>query len=444
MAEAAGPETHDRPDGGLGSAGDREPVLVRGRLWHNTAEARRELPREQEAPGDLGTEDLVKRLGQANRTEARRSAAESLGRLGQVAAGAIPDLLECSVDIDATVREAALNALDAIEPGWHEDPRAQEAFPALVAALRSWSSDVSQAAFRRLGSIGLPAVPDLVNALPSGEDSVAHVREIHLLGQMGSGAASAVPELSRALGSSFVQVRIAAAEALACMGPLPVTTVLALMAGLVDQYADARRTMAACLACAGEAAESALPALLPLLADRDGRVRKAASAALEQAGPKAVPSLIEMVQSRDALRLKAWARSMIEVSQWKTLSEPDVAALDPVKAVRNLSWAAFDILEEQAAMEAAQEAAVHVLGRLGPAAIEAVPTLVQAMKDGNPAVRLAAIRSLGQIGPGAQAIPALTGVLERGSAPEREEAAKALAKILAAARPPKGADLSHE
>ena len=408
----------------------QSPVLVRGKLWKNTSEIRWELAPEQEGSDESSVDDLIKRLGRAERAGVRRAAAVGLGQFGQAAIPAISALVSSAVDVDATVREAALNALQAVDPAWPENAETRKAIPSLVAAMESWSPDVSKAAFRLLNSIGLTALPDLVDALSSGEDTIDKVNVMRLLARIGPSAVSAVPRLTRALGSQFLQARIAAAEALANTGPLAEPAVPALVAGLGDPFANGRHAMAACLARVGAAAEPAVPALLPLLADRDGKVREAAAAALEQIGPKAVPALIKIVQTRDMQRLKAWIESTMQVSQWHTQAQPDIIVSEPLEALRNLSWAAYDILEERASLEAAQEAALRVLGNLGPTASAAVPTIAQALVDPSPGIQLAAVHALGQIRPVAKSILRdLSQMLVSNDDSIREAAAKALGNI---------------
>lgn len=281
-----------------------------------------------------------------------------------------------------------------------------------------------------LSIIGLPAVPDLVNVLSDEEDTVGKIYIMRLLARIGPGAASAVPELMRALDSQFLQSRIAAADALSTLGPAAEVAVPALIAGLTDSFADGRQAMAACLACLGAASEPAMPALLPLLADQKEGVRRAAADALEQIGPSTVPALIEIVQMRDMQRLQVWFESMIKVSQWYTKSEPVVCLTDLERSLNNLSWTAYEIREEQASLEAAQVAAVRVLGKLGPAASAAVPAIAQALADPNSDIKLAAIRTLGQIGLDANsAIPDLVQFLVHNDEPFREAAIEALRNI---------------
>jgi HEAT repeat protein len=188
--------------------------------------------------------------------------------------------------------------------------------------------------------------------------------------------------------------------------------------------------MAACLARIGAAAEPALPALLPLLADRDDRVRDAAADALEQIGPNAIPALIVLVQTRDVQRLKAWIGSMAGFFLRPARGDTDILVMDPGKVLGNLSWAAYDILQERASLEAAQKAAIRVLGKLGPAASPAVPAVIGASADPNPGLRLEAIQTLGRIGPPARsAIPGLIPMLADTNEAIQAAAAEALGSI---------------
>jgi HEAT repeat protein len=188
--------------------------------------------------------------------------------------------------------------------------------------------------------------------------------------------------------------------------------------------------MAACLARVGAAAEPAEPALLPLLADREEKVRQAAAAALEQIGPRTVPALIEIVQTRDLQRLETWFETMIKVSRWYTRPQPDTGATGHRRNLSGLSWTAYDFLEERASLDAAQVAALRLLGEFGPAASTAVPTVTQALADSNPRVKLAAVQALGKIGPVETTVtPDLIKMLTDDNKSFRQAAADALGQI---------------
>lgn len=79
-----------------------------------------------------------------------------------------------------------------------------------------------------------------------------------------------------------------------------------------------------------------------------------------------------------------------------------------------------------------REAAIKALNGIGPEAKEAVPALVQALKDENSDIRArrSAVYALGKIGPGAkEAVPALVQALEDKDSIIREAAAHVLGKI---------------
>ena len=217
-----------------------------------------------------------------------------------------------------------------------------------------------------------------------------------------------MPELSRALSSQYLQKRLAAADALLKIGPASVDALPELIVGLSDPFSAGREAVAACLANLGEAAEPSAAALVLLLADREGKVCQAAATALEQIGPKSIPVLIEFLQMRDLARLNAQNAAMENFSTWVIKPTPDIRITDMQKVWGNLSWWISDLIKDLIRWEYAQIAAMTVLGKFGPAAEAATPTLTQALNDPNPHIQLAAVHTLGQIGPEAtSAIPSL-------------------------------------
>ncbi|MCB9420531.1 MAG: HEAT repeat domain-containing protein [Ardenticatenaceae bacterium] len=385
------PKTTTRSD-------NQNPILVRGRLWKNTAETQWELPSEPETFNDLSIEVLIKQLARIDRTELRLAAAKRLGQLGSSAKSAIPALVNTTVDIDSEVRNSALNALYAIDPDWTKNPKAHRSFPTLVTALKSQHSEVKNSAFSLLQMIGSPAVPTLVYSLSNKDDAVEKVYVIQILANIGPRAENAIPELVQSLGSRFLQTRIAAAEALANIGPTAVESAIpALIAGLNDPFAGGREAMATCLSHAGPAAELGIPALLPLLSDREAKVRKAAANALKQIGPKTISPLLKILQTRDIIQLKTWNQIMLE--EWLRTKPIHIAVTpDYLNVLRNLSWAAYHIMEEQESLEAAHESALDILAEFGAEAETAVTTVTNILADPNPKIQIAAIKTLGQIG----------------------------------------------
>ena len=210
----------------------------------------------------MGVEGLITRLADRSRAEARRSAAEALRQLGPEANASIPALLRALVDADAMVRQAALQALQAIDPAWSKRVEVQPAISVWVTALKNGSQVASESAAKLLVQAGPVAVAGLAQVLSEGGDVIENVLVLRVLRQIGPDSASAVPEMTHALGSQFAQVRIAAAHALASAGHAAAPAVPSLSIGLNDWNADVRQAMARCLAHIAPAAGFVAPEAL--------------------------------------------------------------------------------------------------------------------------------------------------------------------------------------
>jgi HEAT repeat protein/lysophospholipase L1-like esterase len=197
----------------------------------------------------------------------------------------------------------------------------------------------------------------------------------------GAGAASAwpLPELAAALEDRNVAVRTAALWALGQVGPAAAPERPELMRLLQDGDPFVRAGAAYALGGIGSAAAAAVPALIARLADPDERVRWRAVDALGKIGPRV-----------DSVELLA-------------------------VLVREAACPGRGLAAEQ-------------LGRVGSAARQAVPDLIEAVSDARPDVRWRAVWALGQIGPdAASAVPVLRTAL--GDADLRWRVAEALGEI---------------
>jgi tetratricopeptide (TPR) repeat protein len=196
-------------------------------------------------------------LMHASRIQDRRSAAEALSELGQSASAAIPALLQSIAAQDQALREAALDALDAIEPDWRGHPAVQEVLGFWAKTLRRGRLKLNHFLAKQIAKIGEAVVPGLAQAVADAGDVVGNVFVLRVLGRLGPSAAGAVPEIARALGSEYSQVRIAAANALEEIGPAASAAIPALRASRSHWNADVRRAVARCLARIDPAAEMA-------------------------------------------------------------------------------------------------------------------------------------------------------------------------------------------
>lgn len=215
-------------------------------------------------------------------------------------------VVKAASDKDEYARAAAAAALGKL------DPLTPEAVAALVKLAKTDSRHVARAAaVRALAEAGpraKSARPDLDALATTGAPGVRLWAKVAVAAVDGNVQAAA-PAVRAGLADPDAQVRQAAAEALAVLGPTP-ADVPPLVTMLRD--ANGREAAIRALGRVGPAAREAVPRLADLLDDRDSRVRLAAAEALGQIGPPAalaaVPKLREA--ARDPLVAAAARRSL--------------------------------------------------------------------------------------------------------------------------------------
>ena len=250
--------------------------------------------------------------------------------------------------------------------------------------------------------------------------ATVHIQAIRSLGEMGQVDSLATADLIRLLQDEDEAVRCQAAESLGQLKS-PGDEAVAALAKLLEDPSPPIRVAAAkgSQALKKEAAE-AVPALLPLLQEGDETVRLAAAEAVNQIGTmqgEALQTLGEGLTSQDnvvrARRPRRWARLAKRPPSSALLAEALQDDNDRVRAK-----------------------AAEALGKMGEAAVEAVPGLVKAMRDQDNWVGALAAEALGEIGNGAaHAIPALVRSLHHVNPTVRANAAEALGKMGATATP---------
>lgn len=217
--------------------------------------------------------------------DARREVAEALGRLKHEPA--VPLLIDAVRDVgtEASVRGAAIAALDAIGPAASE---------ALVALLEEPGLDVSlQPAV--IGALGkaraAAAVPALLAKLNGGEAEVRRAAAA-ALGRAGT-RETAGAGLRAAVGDPDIGVRVAAIDALGALRDAESVPVL------LDAF-DAEETRAAAtLALAQVPDASALRAYLWGLGGKSPEIRAASAAAVRKIRDEVVPTLDRLAERRE-------------------------------------------------------------------------------------------------------------------------------------------------
>jgi HEAT repeat protein len=195
-------------------------------------------------------------------------------------------------------------------------------------------------------------------------------------------------------------------------------TVSALAQGLHDQDVRARRAAIDVLETLGPAAAPAASALVDALSDGDRFVRWAAARTLGKISPveadAAVPALAQLLDDPD-LDLRLAAMTALE----RYGSSARLVLPDLVRAVGSTD---ADL----------RIAAIHVLEVIGsPHTATAIPTLADALADGNPRVRREAAVALGKIGVSARsAAEPLRKALQDDDPDVQKAAGEALLKIM--------------
>jgi HEAT repeat protein len=276
-----------------------------------------------------------------------------------------------------------------------------------------------------LVAIGPRAVPPLAAGL---RDERPHVRlgAAHTLARLGSAVNPVVPELIGVLRDKDWQVRLSAAEALGNSTEKPEVITRALLDSMADPNSDVvnaaryslskltpknskavnllvdslkhekweiRRAAAEALGRMNSGWENVFPALISALADKREEVAIAAASSLGRNGSKqSVPILIKMLESTNSTKF----RRQIIILLGKIGPEAGAAVPSLIALLKGQ--------DRECRVEAAK-----ALGHMGTAAKPAVSVLANALKNQQEeSLQEAAADALGEIGPDArEAIPIL-------------------------------------
>ncbi len=349
----------------------------------------------------------------------RVAAARGLGRLGPQAEEALPLLAEIIEDrhCDPELRSAAVRSAAAIgedaAPGFEErladryeaaairvhaaaglgtlGPGARKSVPTLlaVAARRNEILQVRLAAIAALAEMA--TAPQPAAAEDGDEDALPPPRQLP-------------PEAQEQIAAALVslvhcdeepsEVRIAALETLAALGPAAVEVDEELLDCLADRCQDIEVRVAAARALRRVASPEAVASLAAVLGagDDEAAVRIAAAEALAARGPVAEAPLRErLVDGSESIGVRAAAGRAL--SRCLSAEGED----DALTAAR-------DILHDSRQPEAVRFAAAEVLGA------EAIARLGRLLKDGTARFavverRTRAVEALGRMGP--EAVPLL-------------------------------------
>lgn len=350
--------------------------------------------------------------------EVRHFSVDALGRIGPPAVAAVPAIVaEMDLPPDhpnyaplAAFRRLAARALGRIGPG------AQAAVPVLGKALRGDDPICRvEAALALWRILQEPRAIDFLAGMidaASGEGTSAEgtYEAVMALGEIGRPAEPATDALVAALGHPQGDVRRAAADVLARLGPGSIDAVAerieqdALESPAAAAYALGQATIPlrghlyspgieqAAFDTAAAPARRAAQALIRLLSDERDAPRHAAQRALSQAGLLAAPPLLEALGGQDAIARRAAIETLVQIEEFLP---PEDAESDPLHGLK----------------------------------LRVLDQLLTRMQDGDPQVRAAAFRAFAEFSFGAEggkALPLLRRALRDENLAVRKFAAQAI------------------
>jgi HEAT repeat protein len=241
----------------------------------------------------------------------RKVAAESLGRIGSRAAGAVAGLTAALMDKNGGVRVASAKALGKMGAS------AKDAVPALAKALREdgerWVRKAVAEALGAMGPAAAGAADALAGALSDDQVVVGSAAKSALL-KLGPAAREVVPTLAKLLDAKGYP-----ADALKVLGHLARTDApaRAALAGAASTHKGQRVRFAALheLSKLGATASDAVPAIMKALKDEDREVRRVAANALGCIGPGArgaIPALERVLANDKQTTVRSAAKSALE------------------------------------------------------------------------------------------------------------------------------------
>jgi HEAT repeat protein len=385
-------------------------------------------------------------------------AASVLAFFGRKAAAAAPALIKLLDDEEILIRKAAVKTLSVIGPG------AKLAVPALAKKL-STETDVALRneileAFRSLGPSAADAAPELSKLLRNKDEGFRR-DVLTTIAELGPTAKVSVTELIRLIGSDVDdRDRLLAIKALGMLGTAAKSAIAPLLTELRERKGSAEipPEIVVALGRIGVPSPEVLSAFSEQLKGSKMVERKAVARAIAYMGPAAkgaTADLEKFASSSDPVA-RVWAATAlykIGVEPNKNVQIVMSALKDHSPAGRAGRLASMDVADllGPALKSMVSELittlgdkspalppnnltpicvrAARALGKLGPAAKDAVVKLTSLLRELNPDEKEAAIEALGQIGPDAKFAAARLREIVRNEPRFAEKAAEALDKI---------------
>jgi HEAT repeat protein len=376
----------------------------------------------------------------------RAYAAFALGRMGEAAMPVVDAVLEASFDPEPLVRRAAGRAARSI------DPPPEKTLPIILKILEEGDPAIIMPALSTLAEEGKEVVPRLRNAL---KHEKACYWACIVLAEIGADAAEAVPELQAVLEHPDPDVHMQALLALGEIGPASAPAVPKIIE-LLEQRGFPPVQSAAAYAlrkieAEGEADDEALKKQMMGSQDKFLQMVSAWSyASLNPDDKDAVRQALQLIlaalQSDDPHLKSGAARALAELrvegsdeaaaALVEVLDESDPYVIgNAIDALTALGPKALEGIGAALMRPGVQKYAIRLVYRMGPEAEQAVPELIEVLKqtprnEDDLEFRKEVQIALGAIGPAAApALPQLLQSLDSEDQEVRGSACYALAKI---------------
>ncbi len=391
---------------------------------------------EQGQPtGNADTGQLIEQLADDD-PQTRAMAARALGQSGDKAVA--ESLAKLVGDEDASVRRAAIGALQQLSPG------DEMVVPLMVKMLGDADPDVVAMATHSLAEAGPDIVPAMIKAM---DDERTVYWAILVLSELGPDAEPAVPVLAEALGHQDAEVRHEAAQALRAIGAKAAPAVPELITALDDEQVGVQLPSVLALGSIGPAAKDALEKISSLKESDDQLLQVCALWAIEKIDPneerlktETAPVLVNLLLNENQAVRNAAALAVLQLEPGADVVGPlfteaygkasEGAQADMIDAAASLGGEVVPRLVVGLGNPNGRQQAIQILGRIGPDAAEAVPELLKHVDDPNPAIRADLFITPGHIRPAANAATeAATNALQDSEEEVQSSAVYALGRI---------------
>lgn len=356
------------------------------------------------------------------------AAAEALGMMGETAKDAVPHLIRLLEDPDSTVKSSSSLAGESIRALGCLGAAAKDLVPQIVTTLVAQDYYVNSAAARALAVMGKDAVPQLVKLLED-NDAVVSKNAALALKDLGTVAEHEIPKLIKLLEDPRLHVTANVALVLGSMGSVATDAVPRLLMLLEDPHSDSDVKFNAALALSGigTGGEGAVSQLMTLLKDQEPSVGACAAVALGNMGAaakNAIPQLTKLLEAPDSdsdVRSNAaLALGIMGAAVQEAVGELYELASDPQSYWRGQAALALGNMGEVSVLAGllghhepdVRRDAAFALGKMGPAAKDAVLDMAKLLEDFHADVVVTATDALASMGPTASvAVPQIAKLL---------------------------------